>query len=125
GFGIDYRDSARVGDIKYLWEINRHLELVTLAQAWHLTAQARYAAGARIMIDSWLEACPYPQGVNWCASLEHAIRLVNWAFAWQLLGGDEAPLFKGEKGRAFRRRWLAGIYRHCHFIARHFSRHSS
>ena len=125
GFGINYRDASRVGDIKYLWEINRHLELVTLAQAWHLTANERYAEGVRILIDSWLEASPYPRGVNWCVSLEHAIRLVNWAFAWQLLGGDHAPLFRGEQGRTFRRRWLDGIYRHCHFIARHFSRHSS
>jgi len=125
GFSINYRDAARVGDIKYVWEINRHLELVTLAQAWHLSADERYARGAGVMIDSWLEACPYPRGVNWCASLEHAIRLVNWSFAWQLLGGDDSPLFHGEQGRAFRRRWLAGIYRHCHFIARHFSRHSS
>jgi len=125
GLGLDYRDAQRVGDIKYLWEINRHLELVTLAQAWHLTAAERYAQGARILVDSWLEACPYPKGANWCASLEHAIRLVNWAFAWQLLGADGSPLFKGKEGRAFRRRWLESIYRHCHFIARHFSRHSS
>jgi Heparinase II/III-like protein/Heparinase II/III N-terminus len=125
GCALDYRDPARVGDIKYLWEINRHLELVTLAQAWHLTAAERYAHGARVLVDSWLEQCPYPRGVNWCASLEHAIRLVNWAFAWHLLGGDGAPLFAGEAGRGFRRRWLEGIYRHCHFIARHFSRHSS
>src|SRR6185437_1342216 len=34
-------------------------------------------------------------------------------------------LFKGEEGRGFRGRWLESIYRHCHFIARHFSRHSS
>ena len=125
GFGIDYRDAARVGDIKYLWEINRHLELVTLAQAWHLTADERYARGAKVLIDSWLKDCPYPRGVNWCASLEHAIRLVNWSFAWQLLGADGSPLFLGEEGGRFRRRWLDGIYQHCHFIARHFSRHSS
>jgi hypothetical protein len=129
GVGLDYRDPARVGDIKYLWEINRHLELVTLAQAWHLTADARYARGARTLVDSWLEQCPYPRGVNWCASLEHAIRLVNWAFAWQLLGGDGAAVFADEEGQGrdngFRRRWLESIYRHCHFIARHFSRHSS
>jgi hypothetical protein len=125
GLDLDYRDAKRVGDIKYLWEINRHLELVTLAQAWHLTADHRYAQGARILVDSWLAACPYPKGANWCASLEHAIRLVNWAFAWQLLGADGASLFEGREGRAFRRRWLAGIYQHCHFIARHFSRHSS
>jgi hypothetical protein len=125
GLHVDYRDAARVGDIKYLWEVNRHLELVTLAQAWHLTADERYADGARALIDSWLRDCPYPRGVNWCASLEHAIRLVNWSFAWQLLGADRAPIFEGEEGRGFRRRWLESIYRHCHFIARHFSRHSS
>lgn len=125
GFGLDYRDAARVGDVKYLWEINRHLELVTLAQAWHLTADARYARGARVLVDSWLADCPYPCGVNWCASLEHAIRLVNWAFAWQLLGAEGAPIFQAEEGQAFRRRWLDSVYRHCHFVARHFSRHSS
>ncbi|MDE2052322.1 MAG: heparinase, partial [Gammaproteobacteria bacterium] len=116
GLRVDYRDAARVGDIKYLWEINRHLELVTLAQAWHLTADERYARGAGILVDSWLKDCPYPRGANWCASLEHAIRLVNWSFAWQLLGGDAAPIFQGEQGRDFRRRWLESIYRHCHFI---------
>jgi hypothetical protein len=125
GLALNYRDAARVGDIKYLWEINRHLELVTLAQAWHLTGDERYARGARVLVDSWLDACPYPRGANWCASLEHAIRLVNWAFAWQLLGADDSPLFKGAEGRDFHRRWLESIYRHCHFIARHFSRHSS
>ena len=30
---IDYRDERVVGNIKYLWEANRHLHLVTLAQA--------------------------------------------------------------------------------------------
>src|SRR5690606_26109109 len=64
-------------------------------------------------------------GVNWCSSLEHAIRLVNWAFAWALLGGDTSILFQGEEGRQFRERWLGCIYRHCHFIAGHMSRHSS
>jgi hypothetical protein len=125
GLTIDYRDESRVGDIKYLWEINRHLELVTLAQAYHLTGDVRYAQGARVLVDSWLTQCPYPRGVNWCASLEQAIRLTNWAFAWHLLGGEDAGVFAGEAGADFRQRWLAGIHRHCHFIARHFSRHSS
>jgi len=114
-----------VGDVKYLWEINRHLELVTLAQAWHLTGEERYAFGCRTLLDSWFSQCPYPRGVNWCVSLEHAIRLVNWSFAWFLLGGEESIVFAGDAGRAFRARWLESIYRHCHFIQRHWSRHSS
>jgi hypothetical protein len=125
GKDLNYRDPALVGDIKYLWELNRHLELVTLAQAWHLTREERYAVGCRTLLDSWFSQCPYPRGVNWCVSLEHAVRLVNWSFAWFLLGGDAAVIFAGEEGQAFRKRWLESVYQHCHFIPRHWSRHSS
>lgn len=122
---LNYRDERIVGDIKYLWEPNRHLELVTLAQAWHLTNDLRFAHGCRILLDSWFELCPYPLGVNWTSSLEHAVRLLNWSFAWHLLGGDKSVLFDGNQGAAFRLRWLTSIYQHCHFIAGHFSRYSS
>ena len=125
GKELNYRDPALAGDVKYLWEPNRHLELVTLAQAWHLTGDERYALGCRTLLDSWFAQCPYPRGINWCVSLEHAVRLVNWSFAWFLLGGEAAPIFTGAEGRAFRARWLESIYQHCHFIPRHWSRHSS
>lgn len=125
GKSLDYRNPRNVGDIKYLWEINRHLELVTLAQAWRLTHEPKYAEGCRQLLDSWFEQAPYPFGVNWCSSLEHAIRLTNWSFAWHLLGSDSSQLFQGESGAAFRLRWLTSIYQHCHFIAGHLSRHSS
>jgi len=125
GKSLDYRNPRNVGDIKYLWEINRHLELVTLAQAWRLTHDSKYADGCKVLLDSWFEQAPYPFGVNWCSSLEHAIRLTNWSFAWHLLGSDASPLFQGAAGEAFRARWLTSIYQHCHFIAGHLSRHSS
>jgi Heparinase II/III-like protein/Heparinase II/III N-terminus len=125
GKAIDYRDERLVGDIKYLWEPNRHLQFVTLAQAWHLTGQVRYASGCRQFLDSWFEQCPYPNGPNWTSSLELAIRLTNWGFAWQLLAGDGSPLFEGEEGISFRQRWLRSIREHCHYIAGHLSRFSS
>lgn len=125
GKDLDYRNAAEVGDIKYLWEINRHLELVTLAQAWHLTRDERYAHACRLLLESWLDQCPYPLGVNWCVSLEHAVRLVNWAIAWSLLGAEHSVIFAGASGEHFRVRWLSCVYQHCHFIARHWSRHSS
>ena len=37
GKALNYRDERIVGDIKYLWEPSRHAELLTLAQAWHLS----------------------------------------------------------------------------------------
>jgi len=123
GKDIDYRNESIVGDIKYLWELNRHLELVTLAQAWHLAREPRFAEGARRLLMSWLEQCPYPRGAQWTNSLELAVRLVNWACAWHLLDGE--ALFATEEGQAFRERWLGAIYQHCHFISGHLSRHSS
>jgi hypothetical protein len=125
GKTLNYRDERIVGDIKYLWEPNRHLTLVTLAQAWRLTGEARYIEGVRKLLDSWFEQCPYPLGVNWTSSLEHAIRLMNWSFAWHLLGGDSSPLFEGVAGADFRSRWLRSVFQHCHFIDGHFSRYSS
>ena len=125
GKTLNYRDEQVVGDIKYLWEPNRHQELVTLAQAWRLTGEMKYAEGCRTLLESWFEQCPYPLGPNWTSSLEHAVRLLNWSVAWQLLGDAESPLFAGADGQGFRQRWLDSIYQHCHFIAGHFSKHSS
>lgn len=125
GKRINYRDEQVCGDIKYLWEPNRHLELVTLAQAWRLTGDDRYAQGCRQLLDSWFEQCPYPVGPNWTSSLEHGIRLVNWAVAWHLLGGESSTLFHSPQGAAFRQRWLRSIHQHCHFIAGWLSRYSS
>lgn len=125
GKQIDYRSEKVVGDIKYLWEPNRHLELVALAQAWKVTGERRYADGARLLLESWFAQCPYPMGVNWTSSLELALRLLNWACAWELLGGLASPLFQGEAGLRFQRQWLDAIYQHSHFIAGYFSRHSS
>jgi hypothetical protein len=125
GKAIDYRSERAVGDIKYLWEPSRHLELVTLAQAYRASGEQRYAEAARALLQSWLDQCPYPQGVHWTSSLELAVRLLNWACAWQLLGGAGAGVFAGADGQRFQRQWLDSVHQHCHFIAGYFSRHSS
>ncbi|TMH79955.1 MAG: heparinase [Betaproteobacteria bacterium] len=125
GSSIDYRDPARVGDIKYLWELNRHQELVTVAQAYALTRSERFAQALRVLLESWFEQCPYPCGVQWTSSLELAVRLVNWAAVWHLIGGDGSELFAGTSGQAFRTAWLQSIYRHQRFIAARRSLHSS
>ena len=122
---LDYRDARRVGDCKYLWEPNRHLHLVTFAQAWALTRDARHAAALKSHLDSWFTDCPHLLGPNWSSSLEAGLRLTNWSLAWQLLGGADSPVFEGEEGRAFRERWLASVYQHAEFVNGHYSLHSS
>lgn len=125
GPSLDYRDERIVGDIKYLWEPNRHLQLVTLVQAWRLTGDSQWLEVFRRHLDSWFEQCPYLRGPNWSSALEAGIRLVNWALAWQWLGGLRSELFRGAAGEAFRDRWLRSVYQHAHFVVHHFSAHSS
>ncbi|MEX2162794.1 MAG: alginate lyase family protein [Sulfuricaulis sp.] len=122
---LDYRNESLVGDIKYLWELNRHLHLVTLAQAYRLSKDQRYLDGLQSHLASWFDQCPYLRGPNWTSSLELAIRLINWSIAWQLIGGIDSLMFSGDAGKKFRERWLATIYQHMHFIRRYYSRFSS
>ena len=122
---IDYRDEREVGNIKYLWEANRHLHLPTLAQAYASTGDARFALGVKRHVDSWIEQCPSGRGPNWVSALELGIRLINWSFAWQLIGGMRSRLFAGESGHAFRERWLRSIYEQARMVSGNLSRFSS
>jgi len=118
GTTLDCRDPSLVGDARSIWELNRHFQLVTLAQGWALTGDDAYRCRAETLLSSWLEACPYPLGINWASALEHGIRLINWYLAGRLLGGRLTDQVASTK-------WLESIYWHCHFIARHRSRYSS
>jgi hypothetical protein len=122
---IDYRDEREVGNIKYLWEPNRHLHLPLLAQAHVLTGDARYALAIQSQIDSWIDQCPVGRGPNWVSPLELGIRLINWSLTWQLLGGFKSRLFLGGEGERFRDRWLASIYQQARMVAHNLSRFSS
>jgi len=125
GKRLDYRDPGLVGDIKYLWEPNRHLHLVTLAQAHLLTGNRRYREAIAQHLSSWFSACPAGRGANWSSALELGIRLISWSLTWQLLGGWTSPLFHGRQGKLLRRQWLDSIYHHGEYICSHFSLYSS
>lgn len=125
GDSLDVHSRDVVGNIKYLWEPNRHLELVTLAQAFRLSGDERYLHDVRAYLDSWFHQCPYLLGPNWTSGLELAIRLINWSIAWQFVGAERSALFAGKDGERFLNRWLASIYQHVHFVRTHYSRYSS
>ena len=122
---LDYRDPKLVGDIKYLWELNRHSHLVTLAQAHALSGDAKYFEVIREHLESWFAACPYGMGPNWSSALEAATRLINWSATWQLLGGAHSPLFEDVAGSRLQQRWLESVYRHAQFVQGYFSFYSS
>jgi hypothetical protein len=121
---LNYRDSEVVGDIKYLWELNRHPHLVTLAQAYAVTGQDRYADTIVQHLESWWSACPYMLGPNWTSALEAALRLISWSVVWQLLHA-RAPAAARLHDAGFRDRWLRSVYEHASFIQGYFSLYSS
>jgi hypothetical protein len=113
---IDYRDFSEVGDFKYIWEINRHQHLISLAKAYYITGNQEYKNEIRNQILDWIEANPYKKGINWASSLELATRLISWSWAW---------VFLGDIDEGCRKTWIESIYKHCVFISHNFSKYSS
>ncbi|UJS17888.1 MAG: heparinase II/III family protein [Candidatus Jettenia sp.] len=113
---IDFKDFNRIGNIKYIWEVNRHQHLITLAKIYYLTGDVLYKEEVCSQISSWIESNPYLKGVNWTSSLELAIRLISWSWIWNFLGEIETGL---------RERWIDCIFKHCKFIDKNLSQYSS
>lgn len=124
GLFIDFRHIDGV-DIKFLWEVNRHLWWVPLAQAYALFDDRRCLDRLGQLLGSWLDACPYARGANWSSPVEHGIRLINWSIVWGLIGGERSPLFAGAQGQRLLHRWLASIYQHMRFASDNYSKYSS
>jgi hypothetical protein len=125
GLYLDFRHIGPDFDIKFLWEVNRHLWWLPLAQHHALTGDAACLNRLRTLLTSWLDECPYALGANWCSPIEHGIRLINWSAVWHLIGGVHSPMFGDDAGRRLLDRWLESIYQHMSFISDNYSLYSS
>lgn len=84
---IDYRDAKIAGNIKNIWELNRHRHITVLAAAYALTRDDRYAHEIERQMFSWIEGNPFLRGVNWHSALELGLRLIAWVWVERLLRG--------------------------------------
>lgn len=82
---IDPLDPEAVGDSKVVWELNRHQWMVTLAQAYRLHNDERYADTFVRLLRSWMSENKPGIGINWASSLEVSFRLIAWSWAMYLL----------------------------------------
>ena len=80
------------GDVKDVWELNRHQFLPTLGKAYRLTGDERYAEAALGLIEEWIAANPYKRGINWASALEVAVRSLAWCWTLELTEGHLALL---------------------------------
>lgn len=95
-FKIPFLNFSVVGDHKVTWELNRHQHLVTLAKAWALSREEKYAVEFVGQWYDWQRANPYPVGINWGSSLEVAFRSLSWLWARYFLAGCSAVPAKFE-----------------------------
>ena len=112
-------------DIKYVWELNRHLTLPLVSIAFNHTGQDKYRDGIRHILTSWIRECQYLSSPNWTSSLEVAIRLINWSIAAQILDFDRTHDRQKETASVFDEMVLDSVYRHVQQVAGHYSLFSS
>ena len=118
---LDYKDVSLVGNIKNIWEKNRHHHLTVMSVAYALTKDEKYASAVAQQLQDWIAKNPFPLGVNWSSSLELGIRLISWVWIDRLLKGSEVheDLF-GKSGVMW-----SSIYQHQWLISKHYSHGSS
>lgn len=117
--GIRYLSGDAGGDPKYIWELNRHTCLLRLAQAYHVSREDRYVDGMLRHLRSWMDQERPGVGINWCSSLEVAIRSINWCWMWMLTRTSSAwtePLLE---------EFLWQLSRHARHVQRFDSIHHS
>lgn len=117
-FRVGYLDYAEVGDSKVTWELNRHQHLVTLAKAYRLTRDQRYADEMLRQWRHWRAENPYPIGINWASSLEVAFRSMSWLWVYYILEGSSGI-------PEFRQEWLRSLALHGRHIERYLSTYFS
>ncbi|WP_284416906.1 alginate lyase family protein [Bradyrhizobium sp. SSBR45R] len=120
-FAIAYRDAARCGDIKFIWEPSRFHHLTVLAAAYFLTGDERYATRVAGHLRSWWQQNPFLHGPHWISGIEIGLRLIAMVWIRQLLAAwpEVSDLF--EDNAAF----VDQLYAHQLWLSRFPSRGSS
>lgn len=98
-FDVPYRDEARAGNIKYIWEPSRHHHLTLLAAAFAVTGDERFAGRVADQLHSWWSENRFPFGPHWISGIEIGLRLISWAWVRRLLSSwpQAATLFENNE----------------------------
>lgn len=108
-------ESELPGDVKNVWELNRHHHFTVLGKTYWLTGEERFAAGVLAQCESWIAQNPFLWGVNWTSALEVAMRSLSWiwGYAFCLHAENMSP--------ARHARLLRMLNLHGHYVHRHLS----
>jgi len=116
---MDYRDTGSYGHFKYFWEVPRMHHLITLAKAYYLTNDAKYAEEVLDQLGQFVSQTPYLLGVSWTMPMEPAIRLISISWIAAFL---KEYLPNHDEARAVIEQMVRG---HVHYIVKNYAAYSS
>lgn len=116
-FSIPYRHERTLGDIKYVWEMNRLQFLQVLAADALVNDDATSLRTLEAAIESWCAANPPFRGLGWNSGIELALRAISLLTASSLCGDRMST--------ATMTRLKAALSAHLFWIDRYPSRYSS
>jgi len=92
---MDSYNTNRFGDVKYVWELNRHQFLIELAKSYFLTNDEKYSEKIWEFLESWFSQNKYKIGINYTSALEHSIRIFAWI--WTYYYTRESPIWTQQR----------------------------
>lgn len=110
---IQYRGPARLGDIKFPWELNKHQYFFTLGKAAWLKDDPTFAVEIVRQIDDWIDDNPCRRGIHWISALETGTRAVSWIMAY--------PFYAEHCDASFQRRLTCSLAQHMLFVEANLS----
>lgn len=83
-FDIKYRDNHLMGDVKYVWELNRLQFLQPISAAYHFTKNRKYSDSIERLIASWYRCNTPFRGIGWNSGIELSLRSISLLVASSL-----------------------------------------
>ncbi len=96
-------------DVKYPWELSRCQHWATLAQAYRLSGDSRFAVEIARELDDFVEANPTGIGVNWTCTMDVGLRAVSWTTALESIH-DASGIADGFWCRAYDALYDHGVF---------------
>ncbi|EJO5346043.1 alginate lyase family protein [Clostridium botulinum] len=116
-FDIGFKDRQDIGDVRFTWEINRHLFFPNLALQYKcLNEEEAYICLKNHFYD-WIKNNPFLYGVNWASPMEIAIRCYEWIITYSQI--------KDKMDIKFKKDMLLAIVNSMEYVSNNFSKFSS
>jgi uncharacterized heparinase superfamily protein len=116
-FSINYRHNSGMGDVKYVWEINRLQHMQVIAGLAFVKRDYDISVFCLNEIESWIDNNLPWRGVNWASGIELAFRAISILIVLSLVG-EYATTTQSAK-------IIATLEAHGKWLARYPSKYSS